>query len=42
VNELSRELDAWRKDVGAEMMKPNPDYEPSMKPAKKKKKKGGE
>jgi arylsulfatase A len=42
VNELSRELDAWRKDVGAEMMKPNPDYEPSLKPAKKKKTKGGE
>ena len=39
VDELRRELDAWRKDVGAEMMKPNPDYDPSMKPAKKKKKK---
>ena len=39
VAELRRELDAWRKEVGAEMMKPNPDYDPSMKPAKKKKKK---
>lgn len=42
LNELRRELEAWRKDVGAEMMKPNPDYAPSLKPAKKKKKKGGE
>lgn len=34
--ELRRELDAWRKDVGAEMMKPNPDYDPSAVNAKKK------
>lgn len=40
VSELRRELDAWRKDVGAEMMKPNLDYDPNVKPAKKKKKKG--
>ncbi|MFM8904771.1 MAG: sulfatase [Verrucomicrobiota bacterium] len=39
VAELRRELDAWRREVGAEMMKPNSDYDPSMKPAKKKKKK---
>jgi arylsulfatase A-like enzyme len=39
LDELRRELDAWRKDVGAEMMKPNPDYDPGVKPAKKKKKK---
>ena len=38
LNELRRELDTWRKDVGAEMMKPNPDYDPNAKPAKKKKK----
>ncbi|MSU28098.1 MAG: sulfatase [Pedosphaera sp.] len=39
VDELRRELETWRKEVGAEVMKPNPDYDPSMKPAKKKKKK---
>jgi arylsulfatase A len=39
VTELHRELDAWRKDVGAEIMKPNPDYDPAAKPTKKKKKK---
>jgi arylsulfatase A-like enzyme len=39
VDELRRELDAWRNEVGAEMMKPNPDYDPSVKPSKKKKKK---
>jgi arylsulfatase A-like enzyme len=38
-NELRRELDMWRREVGAEMMKPNPDYDPNVKPAKKKKKK---
>jgi len=36
--ELRRELDAWRVAVGAERMLPNPDYDPSVKPAKKKKK----
>lgn len=39
VDELRRELDAWRKEVGAEMMKPNPDYDPHVKPSKKKKNK---
>ena len=39
VNALRSELDAWRKDVGAEMMKPNPDYDPNLKPAKKNRKK---
>jgi arylsulfatase A-like enzyme len=39
VDELRRELDAWRNEVGAEMMTPNPDYDPSVKPSKKKKKK---
>jgi hypothetical protein len=39
VRELQAELDAWRKDVGAEMMKPNPDYDPGVKPARKKKSK---
>lgn len=29
VKELSDKLDAWRKDVGAKMMKPNPDYKPN-------------
>ncbi|HEX5271722.1 MAG TPA: sulfatase-like hydrolase/transferase [Gemmataceae bacterium] len=27
--ELGRKLDAWRKDVGARMMAPNPDYVPN-------------
>lgn len=39
VEELSRELDAWRKAVGAEMMHPNPDYDPSVKPDTRKKQK---
>ena len=35
--DLRSELDAWRKEVGAEMMCPNPDYDPSVQlPAKKK------
>lgn len=37
-DELLRELDAWRKDVGAEMMKPNPDYDLTTTPPAKKKK----
>lgn len=37
VEELRRELDAWRKAVGAEMMTPNPDFDPTVKPARKKK-----
>jgi len=36
--ELCRELDAWRVAVGAERMLPNPDHDPSVQPAKKKKK----
>jgi len=36
--ELRRELDAWRVAVGAERMLPNPDYDPTVQPAKKKKK----
>ena len=39
-NELLRELQVWRKEVGAELMKPNPDYDPTVKPAKKEKAKG--
>lgn len=39
VKELKAELEAWRKEVGAEMMKPNPDYDPNTQPTKKKKKK---
>lgn len=37
LNELRRELDAWREQVGAEMMHSNPDYDPLVKPTKKKK-----
>jgi arylsulfatase A len=38
VEELRRELDAWRREVGAEMMKPNPDYDPDAQlPARQKK-----
>jgi arylsulfatase A len=29
VTALQRQLDAWRDDVGAERMRPNPDYDPS-------------
>jgi hypothetical protein len=40
VDQLRRELEAWRQSVGAETMKPNPDYDPTVSaPAKKKKKK---
>lgn len=38
--ELLRELEAWRRAVGAERMLPNPDYDPSNPPAKKRKRKG--
>ena len=37
--ELRRDLEAWRKDVGAQMMESNPDYEPKVEPVKKGKKK---
>ncbi len=33
VQELSRKLDAWRKQVGARMMKPNPDFVPNPQAA---------
>jgi len=39
--ELRRELETWRRSVGAEMMQPNPDYDPSMQPPQKGKKKKG-
>ena len=39
IDDLRRELDAWRKDVGAEMMRPNPDYDPAAELPKKGKKK---
>jgi len=42
VAELRRELDAWRIAVGAERMLPNPDYDPSVPTAKKKKGKNSE
>lgn len=36
--ELRTELESWRSNVGAEMMRPNPDYDPNLdaKPKKKK------
>ncbi|MFM7926381.1 MAG: sulfatase, partial [Pirellula sp.] len=36
--ELRTELESWRANVGAEMMRPNPDYDPNLgaKPKKKK------
>lgn len=39
VDELRRDLDAWHQDVEAEMMKPNPDYDPTAVPSTGKKKK---
>jgi len=42
VKEMRRELDTWRRDVGAEMMRPNPDYDPAVQlPTKKKKNRKG-
>jgi hypothetical protein len=38
-NDLCRELDAWRQDVGAEMMQTNPDCDPAAETPKKGKKK---
>ncbi len=32
--ELERKLDAWRRDVKAQMMNPNPNYDPGAKTAK--------
>jgi len=41
VDELRRELEAWRQEVGAERMRPNPDHDPTAAtPPTKKKKKG--
>jgi len=38
--ELLGELEAWRREVGAEMMRPNPDYDPTAQlPARKQKSK---
>jgi arylsulfatase A-like enzyme len=37
--ELRRALEAWRRDVGAEMMRPNPDYDPNVQLPQKGKKK---
>ena len=37
--ELKRELDAWRIEVGAERMHPNPDYDPGSQASSKKKNK---
>lgn len=39
--ELRSELESWRANVGAEMMRPNPDYDPDLA-TKPKKKKGNE
>lgn len=33
VKELKLLLDQWRKDVNADMMQPNPDYDPHLSPA---------
>ena len=40
VAELKRALDGWRVEVGAEMMRPNPDHDPSFQAPQKGKKKG--
>lgn len=34
--DLLRELEAWRQSVDAEIMRPNPDYDPAARPAKRK------
>jgi len=40
--DLRRDLEAWRQTVGAEMMQPNPDYDPNVQwPQKGKRKKAG-
>jgi len=36
--ELLGELDAWRREVGADMMRPNPDYDPAVQVSTKGKK----
>ena len=30
VAELHRQLEAWRRNIGAQMMEPNPDYDPAL------------
>lgn len=42
VKELRGRLDAWRRDVGAEMMRPNPDYDPEALVQVRGKKKAGQ
>ena len=39
IAKLHGQLDAWRRDVGAQMMEPNPDYDPAVELKKKGKKK---
>jgi arylsulfatase A-like enzyme len=39
VAKLHGQLDAWRRDVGAQMMEPNPDYDPAVELKTKGKKK---
>jgi len=39
VREMRAELDAWRANVGAERMLPNPDYDPAAQPPPKKNRK---
>ena len=39
VAKLHGQLDAWRRDVGAQMMELNPDYDPAVELKKKGKKK---
>jgi arylsulfatase A-like enzyme len=39
--ELRKELEAWRTEVGAEMMRPNPDFDPNSTEKPKKKKGSG-
>jgi len=43
VADLRRDLEAWRQSVGAEMMQPNPEYDPTVRMPQKgqKKKKAG-
>lgn len=35
VQALQARLDQWRREVGAQMMEPNPDYDPTVKPIPK-------
>jgi hypothetical protein len=39
VAQLHGQLDAWRRDVVAQMMEPNPDYDPAVELKTKGKKK---